>query len=105
MKFAAGTKLSREVDAWERSVTLQEDLDGLEECSDRNLRKFNKDKSKALYLGEDNPGTQRRLGSARVERDFGILVDDKLNVNDQCTAAAQNQWDAGSHHQGHHQWR
>lgn len=93
MKFADGTKLSRKVDVWEKSVTLQEDLDGLEEW---NLRKFNKDRSKVLHLGEDKPGTQHRLGSAYVERDLRILVDNKLNVSDQCTDAAQNQWDAGS---------
>ncbi|KAK4818256.1 hypothetical protein QYF61_009431 [Mycteria americana] len=59
MKFANDTKLSGEIDTLEGRPTLQEDLDRLED-----------------------------LGSSSVERDLGVLVDSKLNMSEQCAAAA-----------------
>ncbi|KAK4807162.1 hypothetical protein QYF61_024282 [Mycteria americana] len=55
--------------------------------------KFNKDKCKILHLGQNNQRPQYRrgsvwLGSSFVERDLGVLVDNKLNMSQQCTAAA-----------------
>ena len=56
--------------------------------------KANKDKCKALALGKYNLGVQHRLGStwlesSSVERDLGVLVDRKLNMSEQCAAAAK----------------
>ncbi|GAB0203846.1 hypothetical protein GRJ2_002850200 [Grus japonensis] len=56
--------------------------------------KFNKDKCKVFQLGKHNPGVQHRLGStwlgsSSVEKDLGVLVDNKLNVSEQCAAAAK----------------
>ena len=56
--------------------------------------KFNKDKCKAFHLGKHNPGVQHRLGStwlgsSSVERDLGVLVDNKLNMSEQCAAVAK----------------
>ena len=56
--------------------------------------KFNKDKCKVLYLGKHNPGMQHRLEStwlrsSSVERDLGVLADNKLNRSEQCAAAAK----------------
>ncbi|GAB0181628.1 mitochondrial enolase superfamily member 1 [Grus japonensis] len=94
MKFEDDTKLSGEVDTLEGRATLQEDLDRLEEWANKNLMKFNKDKCKVLHLGKHNPEVQHRLGStwlesSSVERGLGVLVDNKLNMSEQCAAAAK----------------
>ncbi|GAB0187935.1 mitochondrial enolase superfamily member 1 [Grus japonensis] len=90
MKFADDTKLSGEVDTLEGRATLQEDLDRLEEWANKNLMKDNN----ILDLGKTNPGAQHRLGStwlesSSVERDLGVLVDNKLNMSEECAAAAK----------------
>ncbi|PKU49461.1 rna-directed dna polymerase from mobile element jockey-like [Limosa lapponica baueri] len=87
MNFADNTKLSGEVDTFEGRPTLQQDLHRLEEWASENLTKINKDKCKVLYLGKHNPGVQHRLGSTwlgsnSVERDLGVLVDNKLNMSE-----------------------
>ncbi|GAB0185660.1 14-3-3 protein theta [Grus japonensis] len=71
-----------------------EDLDRLEEGTNKNLVQFNKDKCKVLHLGKHNPGVQHRLGStwlenSPVERDLEVLVDNKLNMSEQRAAAAK----------------
>ncbi|GAB0176341.1 mitochondrial enolase superfamily member 1 [Grus japonensis] len=94
MKFAGGTKLNGEVDTSEARVTVQEDLDRLEEWANKKFMKFNKDKCKVLHLGKHNPGVQHRpgstqLGSSSVERDLGVVVDNRLNMSEHCAAAAK----------------
>ncbi|GAB0182576.1 mitochondrial enolase superfamily member 1 [Grus japonensis] len=94
MKFVDNSKLSGEVDTSEGRATLQEDLGRLEEWANKNLMKFNKDKCKVLHLGKHDPGVQHRLGStwlesSSVERHLGFLVDSKLNMSEQCAAAAK----------------
>jgi len=78
MKFADSTKLNGEVNTSEGRVTLQEDLDRLEEWANKNLVTSNKDKCKVLHPAKHNPGVQHRLGStglrsSSVERDLGVL--------------------------------
>ncbi|GAB0194023.1 mitochondrial enolase superfamily member 1 [Grus japonensis] len=94
MKFADDTKPSADVDTLEGRPTLQEDLDSLEEWANKNLMKFNKDKCKVLHFRKHCLGVQHRLlstqlGSSSVERDLGVLVDNKLTVSEQCAAAAK----------------
>ncbi|KAJ7414394.1 hypothetical protein BTVI_41216 [Pitangus sulphuratus] len=62
-KFFDDTKLSGKVDTLEGRTILQGDLHRLEEWSNENLVKSNRDKSKVLHLGKHNPGPQHRLGS------------------------------------------
>lgn len=73
---------------------IQRDIDGLEERNYVTFMKFNKAKCK----GWGNPQSQHRLGnewmdgqmeSSSVEKDFEVLVDDKLDMSQPCAPTTQ----------------
>lgn len=58
-------ELGEVVDTAEDSLAIQRDLNRMEKLTEKNLTKFNNEKCKALYLGQNNPVYLYVLGASR----------------------------------------
>uniref|UniRef100_A0A670HPH4 Gypsy retrotransposon integrase-like protein 1 n=1 Tax=Podarcis muralis TaxID=64176 RepID=A0A670HPH4_PODMU len=94
IKFADDTKLGGVANTPEDRITLQNDLDRLENWAKTNKMNFNREKCKVLHLGKKNERHKYKMGdtwleSSTCEKDLGVLVDHKLDMSQQCDAAAK----------------
>ena len=79
------------MDRPEGCAAIQQDLDRLESWA---LMKFNKGRCRVLHLERNKPmhldsSGADLLESRSVQRDLGVLVDDKLTMSQQCTLIAK----------------
>ncbi|KAF4804108.1 hypothetical protein TURU_010611 [Turdus rufiventris] len=93
-KFAEDTKLGGVANIPKGCAALPKDLNRLQRQAEKNCLKYNKCMYRVLYLGRYNPMQQYRLGadlleSSPVEKDLGVLMDNKQSMSQQCALVAK----------------
>ena len=93
-KFVDNTKLSSAVDAAEGRDDIRRDPNKVEKRARGHLMQTNRDPCKVLQLGWGNPRYVYRAGEEFIEsspmgKELGLLVNEKLDVSQQCVLAVQ----------------
>jgi len=91
IEYTDDTELCGMVNRLEGGDAIQRDFDRLERSACTNLNKVN---CKLRHMGQGNPKHKYRLGKEWIEgspakKDFRALVDENLNMSQQCALAAQ----------------
>ena len=93
-KFADDSKLAKNVNCDMDRDALQQDLDRLDEWSQRWQMQFNVDKCSVIHLGHKNKQFSYKLGNHELrnsvqERDLGVIVDSTMKWSEQCNIAVK----------------
>lgn len=91
-KFADDTKLGRRIVSNDDKVTLQRELDMLQEWATKWQMDFNTSKCSVLHIGKHNTESRYALNGSVLrkinsERDLGVLVSQDLRPREQCISA------------------
>lgn len=92
------------MDTLERKFTLQEDVDRLEEWTNKILMTFNKSKLPLFNQGNHDPELQYSLGFTSLESfsgvgDLGVLEENSLSLCGLLLLSKERQQIAGLHQQ------
>ena len=93
LKFADDTKLFRKIQSDADRQQLQDDLNKLNEWSEKWQMLFNYGKCKCLHTGHGNEDAQYTMGDTVLnttvkEKDLGLTISADMKVSEQCAIAA-----------------
>ena len=90
--FADDTKIYRKIEDEEDHEALQEDIDQMQDWSNKWLLRFHPDKCKYMRIGREDDNIVNYtlnghiLKSTHEEKDLGIIIDDKLKFDSHISA-------------------
>ena len=93
-KFADDTKLCGIANSHSNQLDIQEDLNILEQWSEKWLMKFNPSKCKVMHIGKNNTKYDytlfgQNLTKVTSERDLGVIISNDLKPTKHCISASE----------------